>query len=330
MIKIVVLGSGEGTNLQAIADNCSNGVINGQVVHIISNKKNSGVLKRARNMNISHIYFDYNNKKTTREKYNTLLANHLKNIEYDLIVLAGWMLLLTKEFLDNIKGPIINLHPALPGQFPGKNAIEGAWKSYEDGKISKTGIMVHHVVKEMDAGSVIEMMEIPIHKEDTFEKLKERIRYFEKFILVKAIQKLSTELTTKTLAGIPLVYSGKVREVYDLGYNVLAMVGTDRQSAFDRQICTIPNKGEILTMASVWWFNKTKHIVPNHYLYHYGDTMIVKKCKRYDVEVVVRGYITGSTSTSLWTHYNNGEREYCGIQFPDGLKKNQKLNHTYP
>ena len=72
--------------------------------------------------------------------------------------------------------------------------------------------------------------------------------------------------------------------------------------------------------------NQTKHIIDNHFLYSRGKYLVAKKCTTIPLEIIVRGYITGSTSTSLWTHYNNGVRNYCGIDFPDGLIKNQKLD----
>lgn len=125
-----------------------------------------------------------------------------------------------------------------------------------------------------------------------------------------------------------LLYTGKVREVFDIGYNLLAIRSSNCQSAFDRQICCIPEKGNILTDISAMWFQKTKSIIDNHYLWHNDNIMIVKKCRPILIEFVVRGYITGNTSTSLWTHYERGERIYCGILFPDGLKKNQKLEKS--
>jgi phosphoribosylaminoimidazole-succinocarboxamide synthase len=124
-----------------------------------------------------------------------------------------------------------------------------------------------------------------------------------------------------------LIRKGKVRDLYDIGYNLMLLRHSDRVSSFDRIWCDIEGKGKILNSTSVWWFNRTKHIIQNHLLYASpgGRDMIVKKCTIFPIEFVVRGYITGSTKTSLWTHYNNGERVYCGIKFPEGLKKNQKL-----
>jgi phosphoribosylaminoimidazole-succinocarboxamide synthase len=121
-------------------------------------------------------------------------------------------------------------------------------------------------------------------------------------------------------------YRGKVRDTYDLGDQLL-MVTTDRLSAFDRSLALIPYKGEVLNLISAWWFEQTASLVPNHLIaVPDPNVMLVKKCKVFPIEFVVRGYITGSTSTSLWTQYQKGVRDYCGIHFEEGLKKNQKLD----
>ncbi len=121
----------------------------------------------------------------------------------------------------------------------------------------------------------------------------------------------------------------KVRDRYDLGDRVV-LVTTDRQSAFDRVLAAIPFKGQILNMTSAWWFEQTQHIVPNHVLsIPDPNVTIATKCTVFPIEFVVRGYITGSTSTSLWTVYESGRRHYCGNKLPDGLVKNQKLPRNY-
>jgi phosphoribosylaminoimidazole-succinocarboxamide synthase len=122
--------------------------------------------------------------------------------------------------------------------------------------------------------------------------------------------------------------TGKVRDQYDAG-NKIVLITTDRQSAFDRVLAAIPFKGQVLNQTSVWWFKKTEHIIENHLVEMPDPNVIIaKKCKVIPIEFVVRGYITGSTSTSLWTVYNNGDREYCGNALPEGLIKNQKLNNN--
>ena len=123
-----------------------------------------------------------------------------------------------------------------------------------------------------------------------------------------------------------ILYSGKVRNIYEHeDNNKLYIETTDRLSSFDKHICNLENKGKILTLICVFMFNKTKHIISNHYISHINNILVVKKCVPFKIEFVVRGYITGNTKTSLWTHYNNGVRNYCGIEFPNNLKKNQKL-----
>ena len=127
--------------------------------------------------------------------------------------------------------------------------------------------------------------------------------------------------------NLKLIKTGKVRDVYidnNFNYNLIA---SDRISAFDRHLTTIPYKGIILHKASRWWFNKTKHIVPNHVLDDSDDrTMIVKNCTVFPIEFVMRSYLTGTTDTSIWKNYEKGCRNYCGHDLPDNMVKNQKLH----
>ena len=121
---------------------------------------------------------------------------------------------------------------------------------------------------------------------------------------------------------------GKVRDQYNLG-DKIALITTDRQSAFDRVLASIPFKGQVLNLTSAWWFEQTKHIIDNQVIdIPDPNVTLAKKCKVFPIEFVVRGYITGSTSTSLWTVYNNGDREYCGNILEEGLVKNQKLDEN--
>lgn len=119
---------------------------------------------------------------------------------------------------------------------------------------------------------------------------------------------------------------GKVRDVYFQG-DKLILITTDRHSSFDRVIAHIPYKGEILTRVSNFWFENTKDIIQNHIIDTPDPQVVVaKKCEVLPIEVVIRGYITGSTSTSLWSHYKEGERDFGNFTLPDGIKKNQKLD----
>jgi len=131
---------------------------------------------------------------------------------------------------------------------------------------------------------------------------------------------------TKTTLSSGSKKTGKVRDQYELD-NKIVLITTDRQSAFDRVLASIPFKGQVLNLTSAWWFDQTKDIIPNHVInIPDPNVTIVKKCEVFPIEFVVRGYITGSTSTSLWTVYNNGDREYCGNALQEGLVKNQTLD----
>lgn len=120
-------------------------------------------------------------------------------------------------------------------------------------------------------------------------------------------------------------YEGKVRDNYTKDANRTIIV-SDRLSAFDRIITLIPFKGQVLNQMAKFWFDKTVDIVGNHVI-EFPDPNVVyaKECKPLPVEMVVRGYLTGVTSTSVWTHYKDGGRDFCGNVLPDGMKWNQKF-----
>lgn len=134
---------------------------------------------------------------------------------------------------------------------------------------------------------------------------------------------------TATSLKLPGKYQGKVRDTYEPGNGRLVLVTTDRQSGFDRYLGAIPYKGQVLNRASLFWFDKTKHIIANHVVASpHANALIARKCAILPVEFVVRGYLTGSTDTSIWTQYSKGVREYCGHKLPEGMKKNEKLPHN--
>ena len=121
-------------------------------------------------------------------------------------------------------------------------------------------------------------------------------------------------------------YEGKVRDNYTTGDGRRFIVVTDRISAFDRVLGTLPFKGQVLNRMARWWFERTKDLAPNHLLSTPDpNVMEVVECSPLAVEMIVRAYLTGVTSTSVWTHYKNGARMFCGHSLPEGLRHNQKL-----
>jgi phosphoribosylaminoimidazole-succinocarboxamide synthase len=137
---------------------------------------------------------------------------------------------------------------------------------------------------------------------------------------------LAHTLGETSLGGLGAKYEGKVRDNYTTGDGRRFIVVTDRISAFDHVLGTIPFKGQVLNRIAAWWFERTKNVVPNHVL-RVPDPNVLEcvECTPVLVEMVVRAYATGTTSTSLWTHYERGARVFCGHTLPEGLKKHQKL-----
>jgi phosphoribosylaminoimidazole-succinocarboxamide synthase len=121
-------------------------------------------------------------------------------------------------------------------------------------------------------------------------------------------------------------YEGKVRDNYTLPDGRRVLVTTDRISAFDHVLGTLPLKGQVLNFVAAWWFARTKALVPNHVLgVPDPNVLVARECVPLPVEMVVRGYLTGTTSTSIWIHYEKGSREFCGHGLPEGMRKHERL-----
>jgi phosphoribosylaminoimidazole-succinocarboxamide synthase len=137
---------------------------------------------------------------------------------------------------------------------------------------------------------------------------------------------LGMTLASTSLDALGVKYEGKVRDNYTTSDGRRIIVVTDRISAFDRVIGTLPLKGQVLNRIASFWFEQTRDIAPSHMIETPDpNVLIAHECEPLPVELVMRSYLTGVTSTSIWTHYNRGERVFCGHVLPDGLRKNQRL-----
>lgn len=145
----------------------------------------------------------------------------------------------------------------------------------------------------------------------------------------KLVPYLPGALSDATIPELPNHYRGKVRDNYDLPDGRRVIITSDRISAFDRILTTIPLKGQALTQMARFWFEQTRDICPNHVLaYPDPNVVIGKSLKIFPVEMVVRDYMTGTTGTSIWPMYKAGQRHMYGIDFPEGLRENEKLRQT--
>jgi phosphoribosylaminoimidazole-succinocarboxamide synthase len=137
---------------------------------------------------------------------------------------------------------------------------------------------------------------------------------------------LGRVLEGTSLPGLGARYEGKVRDCYTTPDGRRLLVVTDRISAFDRVLGTLPLKGQVLNRLAAFWFERTRDVAPNHMLSQPDPNVLeAVECTPLPVEMIVRSYVTGVTSTSIWTHYERGERVFCGHRLPDGLCKNARL-----
>lgn len=192
--RLVVLISGNGSNLQAILDAIRLRVLDAQVVLVVSNRQAAYGLERAAQAGVPTRYHPlkpYRDAGRSREEYDADLAQIVAEAAPDWVVLAGWMHILSNAFLRRFPYRVVNLHPALPGQFPGAHAIEEAFAAFQRGEIKQTGVMVHLVPDEqVDRGPVILSAEVPLYASDTLEMVTNRIHQTEHKILVQALQRL--------------------------------------------------------------------------------------------------------------------------------------------
>lgn len=136
-------------------------------------------------------------------------------------------------------------------------------------------------------------------------------------------------LEDATIPELPNHYRGKVRDNYDLPDGRRIIIASDRLSAFDRNLASIPLKGQVLTQTAKFWFEATADICPNHVIeYPDPNVLVGQKLTILPVEIVVRDYLAGTTGTSILSLYKAGQREMYGIRLPDGLRDNEKLPHT--
>ncbi|MEY2931025.1 MAG: hypothetical protein RL033_1774 [Pseudomonadota bacterium] len=139
-------------------------------------------------------------------------------------------------------------------------------------------------------------------------------------------QALKQPLEQTNFGTLGKLYRGKVRDNYSGADGVRTIVVTDRISAFDHNVGVLPLKGQMLNHIAGWWFERTRHLVPNHVISMPDpNVMRVHECTPLPVEMVVRGYLTGTTSTSIWVHYERGARTFCGHRLADGMQRHQRL-----
>ncbi len=192
-LRLVVLASGNGTNLQALLDATASGAVRADVVAVFSDRPGARALERAGLAGVPTIAVPFA-RGSDRRAYDAGLAERVAAYEPDRVLLLGWMRLLSSAFLSRFQGRVVNLHPALPGTFPGVRAIERAFEAYRAGAVDRAGVMTHLVPDEgVDSGPVLAVEEVPILDGDDLGSLEARIHAAEHRLVVETVKSLVRE-----------------------------------------------------------------------------------------------------------------------------------------
>lgn len=213
--RIVVLISGNGSNLQALIDACDTPALpSSRIIRVVSNRKDAFGLIRAEDASIPTAYHNlvkYKKEQAVteagvrlaREAYDRDLAELVLLEKPTIVVCAGWMHILSSIFVDELakaKVAVINLHPALPGQFNGAGAIHRAYVAFQNHEIDRTGVMIHHVISEVDMGEPIVTREVPMIKGEPEEELEKRLHQVEWGLIVEGTAKAIREIKSRNEA----------------------------------------------------------------------------------------------------------------------------------
>ena len=218
--KIVVLISGNGSNLQSLLEGCHSQIINGEIVAVVSNNPDAFGLKRAKTFGVNTLVIDENNYKIEKKDFHKKVYEAVKQFKPDLVILAGYMKILTKSLISSFQDKIINIHPSLLPKYPGLNTHQRALNSKDE----ISGATVHFVTEKLDSGPIIIQGEVPIFPTDTEQSLRVRVLEIEHKIFV---------------ATTSLICSGKIKRADDkvfLNENLLGKQGIKYDNSIERML----------------------------------------------------------------------------------------------
>ena len=186
-VKLGVLGSTKGTDLQAIIEAIDAGILDASIEIVISNRETAYIIERARNHKLKTLFIDHRNQ--SREEFDTEVTRALKKNDVELVLLIGFMRILSKRFVSNWQGRILNVHPSLLPAFAGGMDLNVHEEVLKAG-VHETGCTIHYVTEDVDGGSIIVQKRCPVIPDDTAETLKQKVQTLEGDAFIEAIQLL--------------------------------------------------------------------------------------------------------------------------------------------
>ena len=301
-LRIALFGSGKGTSIEYVL---SNETFNPLVSHVVVTntlgvKDTILSLKHesTKLVEVDSEIFISGGRSQFESQFENFWGED--NNKPHVIFLLGWNYIMSRsmlEYFSQNRVLVINLHPALPGSYVGGDAVNQLYHDLENGNLSnnQVGSMVHLVTDELDRGTVLQTSNVTVNRSvlNSESKLRELMKYHEKPLILNSLFTIANEFTNnglnrllrKSTPRYSPFYKGKVRSLTDIGYNLLLLNASNRISAFDRHLTEVPDKGRLLNEMSAWWFNKTRHIIDNHYLFSNGSMMVARKCKPIMLEI---------------------------------------------
>lgn len=189
-LNIGIFLSGKGTTFNCVDQAIRNNILQIDISFVVVNRENKPddiIIEYCKSNNIEVLCYPFNFKNDNREFYLENMSNDLKKYCCDMYLFLGWNIIVNEQFIDD-SPPILNLHPALPNTFIGKDCISKAYTAFTQGKNNHTGSMVHRVIKDVDKGEVLDSVIVKINDDDTLESLIERVKSYEKELVISVLQ----------------------------------------------------------------------------------------------------------------------------------------------
>ena len=328
--KLTIVSNGGGANFEALVIASRLNLIPFEISLVTTKHDGSSIIMdRARRLNVPYKYIKQGSQQSLSDFHHHIATRIRDKIDPDLVM-----------FLSQVENPT----PSFLTFFPNKVLVlenKNLSLTFDCFKYYSNSTFNIKMYVEQGGGEYdlvfFKRIELEYLESDTLKTFTQRYLLRERELIFRSLFKFlqivnSNQKDLYKSEELEFSRYGKVRDLYEYRISefqkdpsLMMIIQTGRLSSFDRHITNIKGRGQLLTQITEWWFQNTRKIVPNHFIKAYGNIAIVKPAKVIPLEIVVRSYITGSTKTSLWVNYQK-DHTYCGITFPEGLKKNQKLD----
>ena len=326
-LNIACLCSTDYYNLEALNLAIKSGIlpINLKLVIINNKSKCSEYCKKNK---INNEYLPWDSKKLQREKYDKIISDKLNSHNVDIILLSNWSHSFGLSFKKEHK-TIIKINSVYSSPLKSSNITE-IFNHLSCDRIKSASVAMELLNQESSRNNIIAEIITPYSKSFTLDEFTSISKKYENTCLIKGITHLlESEIKKNLFNNEATIYNSRIKYIRDISYGILLFEYRDSEHINNQKICKIKNKGKLISRISKWWFNRTKNIINNHYVWNDGKFMAVKKSKPINLIFEVHGYLVNTFSTKLFDIYKNGARNIAESYniLEDGLVEYAKLNN---